>query len=194
MSDFTTDRATRIDHLRGALLAAAADDLASATDLVTDSARERVDDLSPDVSRLRGADAASTPARAPRPAARPVRRLGFGSARGRLALAVLVLALAVPGVIIATGMVRPERAAASGLPAGTRTLTAAQPTCSAVREGIEYRCAFPEAPGVGRTVRIVNGSGQVAGGCRTLNAVETFWICYLGAAAVHHQVVAQEAL
>ena len=169
MTDFTTDRATRLDDLRGALLAAAAADLASA-------------------------DAARAAASLPRPAARPARRLHFGHTRARLALAFLVIALAAPGVVIATGLTGPEQAAANGLPAGTRVMTATQPTCTAIREGVEYECAFAESPQVGRVVRTVDASGQVDGGCRAQNAVETFWICYFGAAAVHHQVVAQEVL
>jgi hypothetical protein len=73
-------------------------------------------------------------------------------------------------------------------------MTATQPTCTAIREGVEYECAFAESPRVGRVVRIVDPSGQVDGGCRARNAIETFWICYFGEAAVHHQVVAQEVL
>ena len=169
MTDFTTDRATRLDDLRGALLAAAAADLEGAAD-------------------------APAAASLPRPAARPARRLHLGTARARLALAVLVIAVAVPGVVIATGLVGPERAAANGLPAGSTVMTATQPSCAAIREGVEYECAFAESPLVGRVVRTVDASGQVDGGCRSQNAIETFWICYFGKAAVHHQVVAQEVL
>jgi hypothetical protein len=169
MSDFTTDRTTRLDDLRGALLAAAADDLASA-------------------------EAAPAAALLPRPATRPARRLHLGTTRARLALAFLVIAVAVPGVVIATGLIGPERAAANGLPAGSTVMTATQPTCAAIREGVEYECAFAESPLVGRVVRVVDASGQVDGGCRSQNAVETFWICYFGEAAVQHQVVAPEVL
>jgi hypothetical protein len=168
MSDFTTDRAARLDDLRGALLAAAAADLASAD--------------------------AESAAPLPRPAARPARRRHLGTARARLALAFLVVAVAVPGLVIATGLIGPERAAANGLPAGSTVMTATQPTCAAIREDVEYECAFAESPRVGRVVRVVDASGQVDGGCRSQNAVATFWICYFGEAAVHHQVVAQEVL
>lgn len=170
MTDFTTDRATRLDDLRGALLAAAAADLATAADAPA---------------------AASLPGPA---AARPGRRLHLGTARARLALAFLVLVIAVPGIVIATGLAGPERAAANGLPAGSSVMTATQPTCTAIREDVEYECAFAESPRVGRVVRVVDGSGQVDGGCRSQNAVETFWICYFGEAAVNHRVVAQEVL
>jgi hypothetical protein len=169
MTDFPTDRATRLDDLRGALLAAAAADLATA-------------------------DAARAAAALPRPAARPARRLHLGTARARLALAFLVIALAVPGAVIGTGLIGPEPAVANGLPAGSTVMTATQPTCTAIREGVEYECAFAVSPRVGRVVRVVDASGQVDGGCRSRNAVETFWICYFGEAAVHQQVVAQEVL
>jgi type IV secretory pathway VirB2 component (pilin) len=165
MTDFTTDRATRLDDLRGALLAAAAADLANA-----------------DAPPL------------PRPAARPPRRRHFGTVRGRLTLALLVIAVVVPGIVITTGLIGLERAAANGLPAGSTVMTATQPTCTAIREGLEYECAFAESPGVGRVVRVVDTNGQVDGGCSSQNAVETIWICYFGEAAVHHQVVAQEVL
>jgi hypothetical protein len=169
MTDFTSDRATRLDDLRGALLAAAAADLATA-------------------------DAARAAASLPHPAACPARRLHLGTARARLALAFLVIAVALPGVVIATGLIGPERAAANGLPAGSTVMTATQPTCTAIRESVEYECAFAESPRVGRVVRVVDANGQVDGGCRSQNAVETFWICYFGEAAVHHQVVAQKVL
>jgi hypothetical protein len=167
MSDFTTDRAARLDDLRGALLAAAAADLASADAPVVDPL--------------------------PRPAARRPRRLDFGTARARLTLAFLAIAVAVPGIVIGTGLVGPERAAANGLPAGSKTMTAVQPTCAALRDGVEYECVFAESPGVGPVVRVVGADGEVDGGCRSLNAVETIWICYFGEAAAQHQVVAREA-
>jgi hypothetical protein len=170
MSDITTDRTARLDDLRGALLAAAAVDLATA-----DAPRAAAEAL-------------------PQTASHPMRRLHLGTARARLALAFLAIAIAVPGVVIATGLIGPERAVANGLPEGSTVMTATQPTCAAIREGVEYECAFAESPRVGRVVRTVDASGQVDGGCRSQNEVETLWICYFGAAAVHHQVVAQEVV
>jgi hypothetical protein len=73
-------------------------------------------------------------------------------------------------------------------------MTATQPTCTALREGVEYRCVFAAAPAQGVVVRTVDSSGQVDGGCRSQNEVETLWICYFGAVAVHQQVVSQVAL
>jgi hypothetical protein len=166
MTDFTTDRSTRLDDLRGALLAAAAADLAS-----VDS---------------------TAPAPLPRPAARAPRILR--GARARFAVAVLTLALAVPGLAIATGLLGPDQAVANGLPAGSKVMVGTQPNCTALREGVEYRCVFAEAPGRGGVVHTVDPSGQVNGGCRSQNVVETLWICYFGAAALHHQVVSQGLL
>jgi hypothetical protein len=169
MSDFTTDRAARLDDLRAALLAAAADDLAAA-----------------DAGR-------AVPSR-PRPATRPARRLYFGTARARLVLALLLVAVAVPGIVIGSGLIGPERAVANGLPAGSTTVTAVQPICTAIREGVEYECAFADPPRVGLVVRTVDADGQVDGGCRSQNAIETLWICFFGDAAVRHQVVARGVL
>jgi hypothetical protein len=73
-------------------------------------------------------------------------------------------------------------------------MTATQPDCTAIRESVEYECAFSESPLVGPVVRTVDASGQVDGGCRSQNAIETFWICYFGEAAVQHQVVARGVL
>jgi hypothetical protein len=168
MSDFTTDRAARLDDLRTALLAAAAVDLASAE--------------------------AAPPAPALARSARPARRLAFGAARARAALALLILALALPGVAIGTGMLSPGQAVANGLPAGSKVMTAAQPTCTALREGVEYRCVFAAALAQGGVVHTVDSNGQVDGGCRSRNEVENVWICYFGAAAVDQQVVSPVAL
>jgi hypothetical protein len=185
MSDFTTDRSARLDNLRGALLAAAAVDLAGA----------ELPSAASGLARGEGSPAAapSRPDALPRPA-RPARRLRFAPARGRLALALLVLALALPGVAIGTGMLSPNQAAANGLPAGSTVMTATQPTCTALREGVEYRCVFAVAPGRGGVLQTVEPSGKVDGGCRSQNEVATLWICYFGAAAVHQQVVSQVAL
>jgi hypothetical protein len=72
-------------------------------------------------------------------------------------------------------------------------MTATQPTCTALSEGVEYRCTFAAAPAHGGVLHIVDSSGTVDGGCRSQNEVETLWICYFGATAVHHQVVSQVA-
>lgn len=174
MSDFTTDRAARLDDLRGALLAAAAVDLAGA--------------------EAGGADADRAAPAYPRPAVRPPRRLYLGTARARLVLGLLLVAVAVPGLVFGTGLVGPERAAANGLPAGSTTMTAFQPSCTAIRAGVEYECHFTESPRAGLVVRTVDASGRVDGGCRSQNAVATFWICYFGEAAVRHHVVARGVL
>jgi hypothetical protein len=177
MSEFTTDRSTRLDDLRAALLSAAADDLAGSV---------AVD--------LEAGDSGRAGVSRPRLAARPVRRLHLGTARARFALAFLLVAVAIPGIVIGTGLVGPERASANGLPAGSRTATAVQPHCAAIREGVEYECAFAESPRVGPIVRTVDASGQVDGGCRSQNAIETFWICYFGKAAAQHQVLGRGVL
>jgi hypothetical protein len=171
--DFTTDRSARLDDLRGALLAAAAADLASADS----SAHAAVD---------------PAPAPLPRPAAREPRILR--GARARLAVALLAITVAVPGLTIATGMLGPDQAVANGLPAGTKVMVGTQPTCTALRAGVEYRCAFAVAPARGGVLRTVDSSGQVNGGCASQNVVETLWICYFGGAAIHHGVVPQGLL
>ncbi len=161
MSDFTTDRTARLDDLRGALLAAAAADLASA-----------------DAAERAAVAPTPKPAPLPRPASREPRILR--GARARLAVAMLALAVAVPGVTIASGIIGPEAAVANGLPAGTKVVAATQPECATLRAGLEYRCSFGTAPNQAGALRTVDANGQTNGDCLAQNVIRTVWICYFG--------------
>jgi hypothetical protein len=117
--------------------------------------------------------------------------------RRRLGIAAVAALIAVPGIAVAATSLVSERSVAESLPAGTRALIGTDPTCTVVREGVEYRCTLAEAPageiGAGRwkgTVEpTVGPDRRVNGGCRSLAADGRTWSCYLGRAAVEQRII-----
>ncbi|MEA2248395.1 MAG: hypothetical protein QOH46_2924, partial [Solirubrobacteraceae bacterium] len=94
--------------------------------------------------------------------------------RGRLVLlAAGIAVLAAGGALAATQLVD-EGTVAASLPAGTFALQGTDPTCTVVREGIEYHCVLerPPAPEVadwmGTVEPTVDATSHVNGGCRSL--------------------------
>jgi hypothetical protein len=81
------------------------------------------------------------------------------------------------------------------LPAGTAALIGTNPTCTAVKAGVEYHCvlARPPAPEVsdwkGTVEPTVDATKHVNGGCRALTSDGLQWQCYLGQAAVDQKIV-----
>ncbi len=115
--------------------------------------------------------------------------------RGRLVLvAVDIAALGAGGAVAASQLVD-EHTVAASLPAGTFALQGTDPSCTVVRDGIEYRCvlARPPAPEVsdwtGTVEPTVDATQHVNGGCRSLNAAGTEWSCYLGEEAVRQEII-----
>jgi hypothetical protein len=117
---------------------------------------------------------------------RPRRRL--------LAVAVAVAAL-VPAAALAGAHLISDDDVADSLPAGTLSLAGTEPTCTTVRDGVEYHCvlAKPPAPEVadwkGTVEPTVDETKHVNGGCRSLTSAGTEWECYIGRAAVDQQIV-----
>jgi hypothetical protein len=115
--------------------------------------------------------------------------------RRRIGFAVAALAVAVPGAAVATGMLIGEDEVARSLPAGTLSLAGTSPTCTVVKQDVEYRCvlARPPAPEVsdwkGTVEPTVDATKHVNGGCRSLNSAGTEWQCYIGQAAVEQRIV-----
>jgi hypothetical protein len=174
------DGDARLESLRGALLAAAGADLA-------------------------GGDGAR-----PQPQARP--RWGR-SARAKLALALVAAVLAIPAGALAIRALGADhsssldRGVARGLPASSMAIVAAEPTCVTLRRNVEYDCLLSASPGEeprevaaaggdwrGHVVATVDASDHVDGGCRAVNVAGTRWHCFLGAAAVHHDLLAPGSL
>src|SRR3982751_1859147 len=64
----------------------------------------------------------------------------------RLLIAAGVLAIAIPGVAIATTALTGTDEVARSIPAGTLSLAGTNPTCTVVRQDVEYHCALAQAP------------------------------------------------
>jgi hypothetical protein len=86
---------------------------------------------------------------------------------------------------------------AQSLPAGTAALIGTDPTCTVVKQDVEYRCVlakppYPEVSDWRGTVEpTVDATKHVNGGCRALRSDGLAWECYLGQAAVDQQIVSQ---
>jgi hypothetical protein len=84
---------------------------------------------------------------------------------------------------------------AASMPAGTLALAGTEPTCTVVRDGVEFHCTLAKAPAPevsnwqGTVEPTVDATKHVNGGCRSLNSAGTEWECYLGRAAVDQQII-----
>jgi hypothetical protein len=156
--------------------------------------------LSPDLVRLgdalqRAAEADLALARAPQHA--PSR----GRPR-RLALVLAALAVVIPGGALAASTLIGTDDVERGLPAGTRFMIGTQPTCTVVRQDVEYHCVLGReprgeiAPGQfkGTVEPIVDASRHVNGGCRAQSADGREWQCYIGEAAVQQRIISRDFL
>jgi hypothetical protein len=119
----------------------------------------------------------------------------------KLVLAIAVLALAIPGIAIGAKLLVRSSDVAASLPAGTKMLQGTDPTCTVVRQDVEYHCVLsraipsPEVADLKGTVEpTVDASKHVNGGCRSLTSDGLTWQCYLGQAAVDHQIVGPDLL
>ena len=118
----------------------------------------------------------------------------------RLVVGLVAAAVAIPAVAYgATRIFGTEQVAAS-MPAGTLALAGTDPTCTIVKEGVEFHCVLAKAPAPevsdwkGTVEPTVDAAKKVNGGCRGLNSAGTEWECYLGQAAVDQQIVGQDFL
>jgi hypothetical protein len=129
-------------------------------------------------------------------AGRP-RRRRFSS---RVAIAVAVLAVLIPGVALAASQLIGTDAVEQSLPAGTLALAGTNPTCTEVVQGVEYLCTLERAPAPevsdwkGTVEPTVDATKHVNGGCRSLTSDGREWRCYLGQAAVDQQIIGPDFL
>ena len=134
-----------------------------------------------------GADLGTAPVAAPRR-----RRLST-----RIAIAVAVLAVLVPGVAIAASQLIGTDEVEQSLPAGTLALAGTNPTCTVVEQGVEYLCTLERAPAPevsdwkGTVEPTVDATKHVNGGCRSLTSDGLEWRCYIVRAAVDQQIIGQ---
>jgi hypothetical protein len=119
----------------------------------------------------------------------------------RIALVAAALTLVLgSGIAIAAGRLIDSGTVADSLPAGTAALIGTHPTCTAVEEGVEYRCTLerPPAPEVsdwnGTVEPSVDATKHVNGGCRSLGSDGLTWTCYLGHAAVEQKIISADFL
>ena len=98
------------------------------------------DDITPELTRLgdsleRAAanDLSPAPARAPR-------------RRGRLVLIVAVALIALGGTAFAADQLISNDEVAASMPAGTLALEGTEPTCTVVKQDVEFHCTLAKAP------------------------------------------------
>jgi hypothetical protein len=155
-----------------------------------------------DLARTEAAPA--VPARSgegrPRRLPRPKNRV-----RTRTALALVAAALAVPAAAIAAGVLSSEQKVADSI-AGTITFAGTEPTCTTLREGLEYECVVDQDQLIngekikpGDWLGAVYGSidkttDRTNGGCRSQNAEGTRWLCYIGQESVRQRILMPTAL
>ena len=151
-------------------------------------------DLDPRLARLGDALLAAAEAhlaRAASPSRWLVRR------RRPLTVAFVAAAIVVPGGAVAATQLLGTDDVARSLPAGTLMLQGTEPSCTVVRDQVEYRCTLAReprgevAPGQfkGAVEPTVDRHGTVNGGCRALTADGRTWECYVGRAAVEQQII-----
>ena len=106
------------------------------------------------------------------------------------------LVVVVPGAALAADrLLVDEKDVAASLPAGTLALAGTNPTCTVVRENVEYHCVLEKAPAPevedwkGTVEPSVDATSHINGGCRSLNSAGTEWSCYLGQEAVDQQII-----
>jgi hypothetical protein len=114
--------------------------------------------------------------------------------RGVIAAAVAAVVL-VPAAAVAGAKLISNDDVAKSLPAGTLSLAGTEPTCTTVKDGIEYRCVLAKAPAPevtdwkGTVEPTVDKTKHVNGGCRSLDSAGTAWECYIGRAAVDQRII-----
>jgi len=115
--------------------------------------------------------------------------------RRRVLGGAAALAVLLPGGALASSLLSSEDVARS-MPAGTKFLVGTTPTCSVVRDGVEYHCTIKghfesEIDGSlkGTVEPTVDKTKHVNGGCRSLTDDGREWSCYVGEEAVRQQIV-----
>lgn len=121
------------------------------------------------------------------------------AARPRRVRRTVLVAVVVASVLGGAAAVAAEQLStnevANSLPAGTAALIGTDPTCSVVKQDVEYRCvlAKPPVPEVsdwtGAAQPTVDATKHVNGGCRALTADGMVWECYIGQASVAEGII-----
>jgi hypothetical protein len=124
-------------------------------------------------------------------------RTARGQRVGRAGLGVVALTLVAAGTALATGLFTP-RQVAIGMPDGTLIFGGTHPACTLDRDQSTYHCTLAIAPTDTLDYR---GSKQlividriIAGGCIGQDAAGLAWDCWVGKAAVDHEILTHDFL
>jgi hypothetical protein len=118
----------------------------------------------------------------------------------RVALAIAVVVIGIPGVAIAADQLTSSSDVAQSMPAGTLALAGTDPTCTVVTQGVEFHCLLAKAPAPevsdwkGTVEPTVDSTKHVNGGCRSLVSDGKEWECYLGQTAVAQKIIGPDFL
>jgi len=118
----------------------------------------------------------------------------------RMALVAAVVAAVLGGAAAIAADRLSTADVAQSLPAGTAALIGTNPTCSVVKEALEYHCVLATQPAhevsdwKGTVEPTVDATKHVNGGCRSLTSDGLQWQCYLGPAAVAQGIVGKDFL
>lgn len=122
--------------------------------------------------------------------------------RPRRRFAVLIAAAAlVPTAAVAAAVLTP-RDVETGMPAATLAFTGTDPKCTSVVNGVEYRCVLSHAPTVdvtgphylGTKELLAGPDSTINGGCVATSDNGLLWECYIGNAAVQHDILSAQLL
>lgn len=127
-------------------------------------------------------------------------RLRRTRVRRRLLIALAVLVISVPAIAFAADRLISAGTVAASMPAGTLALAGTQPTCTVVKQNVEFHCVLQKQPShevdnwKGTVEPTVDTSESVNGGCRGLRSDGLEWECYLGQTAVDEGIIGQSFL
>jgi hypothetical protein len=120
--------------------------------------------------------------------------------RRRVLLLAATLAIVIPGGGAIAAALLSGHTVSSSVVAGGTIFEGTHPHCTAEVEGVQYLCTIdkPAFPLVDDFTNVayqtVDATQHVNGGCRSLNAKGTTWRCWIGQAAVDHQIISQDFL
>jgi hypothetical protein len=119
------------------------------------------------------------------------------TSRRRAALIAVAAAIVIPGGAIAASSLISNDEVAKSLPAGTLSLAGTVPTCTVVKQDVEFHCTLAKAPRPevsdwkGTVEPTVDKTKHVNGGCRSLRSDGREWQCYIGQVAVDQKIIGQ---
>ena len=115
----------------------------------------------------------------------------------RLLVLVPAIVVLVPSAAIGAKLLTSGNTVAQSMPAGAAILANTDPTCTVVKENVEYHCVLARHPAPeiadfkGTVYETVDSTHHVNGGCRSLASDGLEWECYLGQAAVDQKIISQ---